>query len=339
MIYIGKYHDSEVDNYKDYIVSKVDEDLRNQIVDLLNVELKNSGIEEIKEFEDLIKMDFSRLSLINDHLKGGTEYSRLREAIDFFKARKSELSSTKKNDYLKLIYSRILDSLNNELEDHILTKYKKLYSYFHKEREKGGLKNNIILAKALDVSVCPYCNRNFINTRGDSHSGRQYDHFFSRDKVPYFALSLYNLVPTCSTCNHMKSNNEQMECCPFDKRLLENENRLRFNVEFPSGNITLKNTVHDIDILKLNETYEINSLDVKRLFNAEKMYCREYRNKLLEKVESRYHYLLSEQQFDRMIYGDIVVLDHTKFRNEILSYLKYDTYQTIKKCYRGIQEK
>lgn len=333
MIFIGRYPESEVQNYIDYIIKKVDKDLQNRIIELLNNELQGSELELISNFEDLIKMDFSQLSLMNNHLKKVSWYYKTNDAIDFFKNKKGKLSRAKKYRYLKIIYTRMIERLENELKSNPLTDYKKMYSCFAEERENSQ-KNNVILAKALDISVCPYCNRNFINTRGDRYSGRQYDHFFSRDKVPYFALSLYNLVPSCSVCNHTKSNSELMESCPFDETLLENDNRLKFKIDPTSDSIRIDNSVVDVQTLKLNEAYEMHSQDVKRLFNKEREYCQEYRQQLLRIVGQEHKFLFSEESFDKMIFGDIINLDHSKFKNEPLSYLKHDTYQTIKK-FRG----
>lgn len=56
----------------------------------------------------------------------------------------------------------------------------------------------------LDVKVCPYCNRNFVDTfneNGKTRSTAQLDHFHSQNRHPYLALSLYNFIPSCSTCN------------------------------------------------------------------------------------------------------------------------------------------
>ncbi len=36
----------------------------------------------------------------------------------------------------------------------------------------------------------------------------QFDHFYPKDKYPYFSLSLYNLIPSCANCNHRKRNTE-----------------------------------------------------------------------------------------------------------------------------------
>ncbi len=58
-------------------------------------------------------------------------------------------------------------------------------------------------AKRLKINTCPYCNAQFTFTikskRGKSRP--QFDHFLSKGDYPYFALSFFNLVPSCSTCN------------------------------------------------------------------------------------------------------------------------------------------
>ncbi len=58
-------------------------------------------------------------------------------------------------------------------------------------------------AKRLNVNTCPYCNAQFTFTiktkRGKSRP--QFDHFLSKGEYPYLALSFYNLVPSCPTCN------------------------------------------------------------------------------------------------------------------------------------------
>ena len=379
MIYIGRYPDTAVAEYKKYIERKVDKELQRDIVRLLNKDIEATKVKKVLNFEELITMDFIRLKSIYFNLKSTNKIKKIKKDINYFekirdgelakikkdinyfeKIRDGELAKIKKDincfetigdeelaekknnekKYIKMIYKSIILRLKEDLDilkrsetfkkSEILTRYKKKYSVYTEERERGkGKKNNIELSKALRLTVCPYCNRSFINNRGDRESGRQFDHFFSKDEMPYFALSLYNLVPSCSTCNHTKSTHE-MKCCPFDKEF-EIDRKLKFIVDLISGKITVKKTVPDVKILKLDEAYEIHSVDVKRLFDAEKKYCQEYRNNLLKKIDPKEHFLLSEQWFDQMIFGDAVYLDHTKYRNEPLSYLKYDTYQMIKK--------
>lgn len=62
---------------------------------------------------------------------------------------------------------------------------------------------NSWLVDQYGIKCCPYCNENFVFNRGDKASA-QLDHFFPKDKYPLFAVSLYNLVPACPACNHIK---------------------------------------------------------------------------------------------------------------------------------------
>ena len=62
------------------------------------------------------------------------------------------------------------------------------------------------LTSALGLSVCTYCNRNWIITINDENSGKkianpQLDHYLCKAEHPLFRLSFYNLIPSCDTCN------------------------------------------------------------------------------------------------------------------------------------------
>lgn len=61
------------------------------------------------------------------------------------------------------------------------------------------------LARGLDIETCVYCNRNYTNTiisiAGKKLSRPQFDHFLDKAENPQFALSFFNLIPSCSVCN------------------------------------------------------------------------------------------------------------------------------------------
>ncbi len=60
------------------------------------------------------------------------------------------------------------------------------------------------LIKAMHITVCPYCNRQYITMykKGNNlRASADLDHFFSKARYPFLALSLYNLVPSCQICN------------------------------------------------------------------------------------------------------------------------------------------
>lgn len=65
----------------------------------------------------------------------------------------------------------------------------------------------------LNIRTCPYCNRNYTfiikRTKEDTFKTRpEFDHFYDRSDYPPLALSFFNLVPSCHTCNHGKLTRE-----------------------------------------------------------------------------------------------------------------------------------
>jgi len=75
--------------------------------------------------------------------------------------------------------------------------------------------NSYELTKRLGLSVCPYCNKNWINTVFGKDGGKitnpQLDHFFCKTEHPLLRLSFYNLVPSCETCNVRIKGSTQFE--------------------------------------------------------------------------------------------------------------------------------
>lgn len=81
----------------------------------------------------------------------------------------------------------------------------------------GGYRSTVLvtLARYLNVKTCPYCNMSYTlyveidnphGSRIETGTARfQYDHFFSKSKYPWLSMSLYNLIPSCSFCNQIKS--------------------------------------------------------------------------------------------------------------------------------------
>ncbi|NDI78476.1 MULTISPECIES: HNH endonuclease [Psychrilyobacter] len=67
--------------------------------------------------------------------------------------------------------------------------------------------------------TCPYCNATYLfdlkqrSKRGGESGNSDYfadqlDHYYPKSKYPYLAMSIFNLIPSCPTCNHIKGNKE-----------------------------------------------------------------------------------------------------------------------------------
>lgn len=61
------------------------------------------------------------------------------------------------------------------------------------------------LVQRMNVKVCPYCNQAYVYTVDCNDDKQRYlgdlDHVLSKSKYSLFALSLWNLVPSCKSCN------------------------------------------------------------------------------------------------------------------------------------------
>ena len=113
--------------------------------------------------------------------------------------------------------------------------------------------------KPLDWSVCPYCNRNFIANFEEDKEGVartrvsfHMDHFYPKSKFPYLALSVYNLLPSCPTCNvTVKSNLIINTPTPYDPDYQDCQN-LQFGVV--NDQITLPNQGNYKDFFNVMQT-------------------------------------------------------------------------------------
>jgi len=153
-------------------------------------------------------------------------------------------------------------SLSKKEKDYFLTMYQRL--------KKADF------VKRINIKVCSYCNRNYIFNfikNNKQEATAQLDHFFDKKKYPYLSVSLFNLVPSCSTCNQRKSSKEENifypylesfnDCAKFKYGGIktDEENKLDF---FDSKRLSLK-----IEATKNNNKVDkhIEVFNLKKLYN------------------------------------------------------------------------
>lgn len=131
----------------------------------------------------------------------------------------------------------------------------------------------------FNFRTCFYCNKDFItNFDADKKvSTFQLDHFYDKGTYPYLALSFYNLIPSCPTCNSSKvkgsANTFENNCIAPNSEKFDFHQKVKFklllddsckNLHIKSKDdidITLKEQFTDkydkyIEIFKLNERYK-----------------------------------------------------------------------------------
>jgi hypothetical protein len=129
--------------------------------------------------------------------------------------------------------------------------------------------------KDLDITVCPYCNRNYIfNFEIDDslNATAQLDHFFDKSTYPYFSVSIFNLVPSCQTCNQRKSKKQNDIYHPFFESLNDD---VKFKFKLKDSKFYYdKNSFKIVTEVNKNKEEVVNShietFNIQNLYNEHK---------------------------------------------------------------------
>ncbi|ROR41002.1 hypothetical protein [Caminibacter pacificus] len=151
-------------------------------------------------------------------------------------------------------------------------------------RKKWGYK----LIELTNTSVCPYCNRNyvfnFIKDKNKYVTTVELDHYYPKEKYPFLALNLYNLIPSCRTCNHKKRNDDRRHLHPFFDDI---DKELKFSLKLINSNFYYSKEGFDIEINLVNNNKRAeNHIDV---FNLESIY-KKHKDIVLELIQKKYMY-------------------------------------------------
>ena len=225
-------------------------------------------------------------------------------------------------------YTSIKNQLEKDLEKITSIKYKKgsknvtvnLIQLLHynniydnssplSEAKNGAWSANI-LCNLLGISVCPYCNRQYIFSaekyEGGWISSAQLDHFLPKSCNPLFSCSFFNLIPSCYCCNHGKSDDIRETIYPYAQNADEDgfflivlsddvpledidfSNDIKVSIEANPGDneLQMKNSINVFHLKELYNKHQLELKDFIKRFNCCKT-CRQqdYANVILDKNE------------------------------------------------------
>ena len=133
--------------------------------------------------------------------------------------------------------------------------------------------------RMLDVEVCPYCNRSFTTTLVKGKTGGvktrpELDHYLSKTQYPYFALSIQNLVPSCGTCNRLKSNRDDRILYPYGEAMGD---RYRFETQAKEDISYVMGARVDFDLKlvphgELDGGFQTRAENAKQILGLEELY-------------------------------------------------------------------
>ena len=220
---------------------------------------------------------------------------------------------------LQLTNHQIKALLTNENIDSLIRQYGvkqtheddyKIYDDFRKVWAKK-------LVALSNVKVCPYCNRNFIVNFSETGTTVELDHFFSKDDYPYLAISLYNLIPSCHTCNHMKRKKKLKlypykesinEYFQFSHKLLKlpyNEENLELVLVKKQNNRKARKKLNNYNrVLQIESLYKNHKDIVLELIQKSVMYNESYIEELMKNYEGTL--FKNEEDLLRLIFGGYI---------------------------------
>ena len=191
-----------------------------------------------------------------------------------------------------------------------------------------------------EVNTCYFCNIDFINRfkldDGKSKNGFTLDHFLDKATYPFLALSLYNLIPSCYTCNtKVKGTNEINGLSPssknfnFDEKVkfktFLNNQSLEINIE-RDFELLLKEdftSIYDnyIKVLQLDGRYEYHKYKVIEMINKRRDYP-DSRIKELAELTEQTQEKVKQDLFGEYIFDDLSKRPLSKLIKDISEELK-----------------
>lgn len=265
-----------------------------------------------------------------------------KEAIDFHNEKVSKLfKETIKKGYIlrektqKNLASEFLSFLDRYKDELISAKPERLLE-INKEFEKKGLSSHQLkLIKSffiqtgynnfpnkeflnlLEIYTCVYCNRNYTLDFDKLNNARaELDHWFPKEDYPILALSFYNLIPSCHSCNHIKHNNApdggwdnalQNINHPYldDKTSIFSFSYFFSSINQPKAIIksTSEKAKKTIEFNKIDKIYETQSTrELKDLLDLRYKYSQNYLDNLLNKTFTE-EFSMSKEEAYRMVFG------------------------------------
>ena len=223
----------------------------------------------------------------------------------------------------------IIDDLN----DRSITLDAEIKSFITKTMY-DKLDKNIIVEK-LDLSVCPYCNRSYLNTLRN-YKTFQIDHFYPKTKYPVLAVSIYNLVPCCYACNSRKREN-LISYSPYNPDYKSADELVLFDYWISDVDyLRNKDSIHlliesdeimksNLTVLEMKELYSTHKREIQNIIRKTVIYPDEYVDDIMYLYGDLFE---NRAEAEYMVYG--YQEGDAFYRNTPLGKLKAD----ISRCVR-----
>lgn len=230
---------------------------------------------------------------------------------------KSLLGEIPKSHFKKQVKNKVIylkDLINNTLNYQ-----KKRDNFYPKYFQQIGIKSCIYCNSQLTVTIEKTIH---LKTKVNNEfiAKFQVDHFYPKDKYPYLSISLYNLYPTCASCNNAKKVTE-VNFKLYENNILPSRYKFILDLKSKATFLTTRN-LNDIEFkfvdpdkpdakLVVNgsfeDTFQINGIyktqkDVaEEIILKSQIYNKAYKKKL---IKSFPHIFSNQNLGNRIILGN-----------------------------------
>lgn len=254
--------------------------------------------------------------------------------IKFIKRYKNILISGKPNLLLE-VHKKYLTNIDRNQRDVIKSFFKdNLYpNQFQTKYSKEFL-------DLIGIDTCFYCNRNYTINHTKKHARAELDHWFPKTQFPLLALSFYNLIPSCHSCNHIKGNptidwdnalneyvhpyiNEEFEGFNFDFFYKKKLDKLKVETRCFKKSIKTNKT---LEFNKIKDIYDAHSeKELRDLVNLRYKYSNNYIKILTE--DTFKNLKISKEEIYRMVFG--IEIEENNYHKRPFSKFKKDIIEEL----------
>lgn len=274
------------------------------------------------------------------HKISDNEYQRIKRLLDY-QSSFSHIVLADKNEMELLAKKMEYESENviNVLKELFV----KLYKKFTQSKTSEGITIAHHFFRALNIRTCPYCNRQYTFTiyKGTAKTAPEYDHFYDKSHYPILAVSFYNLIPSCHTCNHIKGT-KKIKVNPYFEgfesyfRLVDNNGKElnkaeilkqgsgRLELLMPNGKVS-KADKRNIKIFGLKDLYSMHDDYIKEIVEKASAYNNSTIQQALVNAFQTAAY--SPQQVFDFVWGKY--LEVSQYENRPLSKLTKDILEQL----------
>lgn len=286
-----------------------------------------SNFEKLLEINEKIENDYIQV-IIKNRIKA--LYQTEEAYINYYFEKRINNKAT----VGKIVDEKLKKTINFEINKELCGVFKDKETILYENNTIHSVISKFFIEKSNDLKIksCYYCNIDFVNVYKEAGSEKYHftlDHVLPKSKYPYFSISLFNLVPSCYTCNSkLKLANEfsisgdLAKICPSSKGFNFDENAT-FTLEFNVKDSDFKNKIEKVQqiedvIIDLKNKY--SSIEIKEfidIFNLQGRY--EYhKNICFDLIEKRKKYPDKEiSNIAALIKRDVLTVKKDIFGSEI----------------------